>query len=198
MRKKILIIICVSVIAGLSVVGILLVTLNQGSLPIGEDPVLVLPYEDESHLYEIQGYGDSLGFPHNGIDFIFNNSVQIICPHAGVIQNRTCWYNPRDGGSWQTLVCITLNTEYLLQVIFESQATDETNGTAQGNAVVVSLGQQVTQNQTLGTLLKHGDHARLHFGFVKDTCPYNYLSPAAKVRFDAAFAKYNITYAPCT
>ena len=73
-KKKLVIAISIIIITGVAI-GIL--SISQDSLPQDVDPVLVLPYTDETHLIGIQGYGSSLGFFHNGIDFIFNDQFSM-------------------------------------------------------------------------------------------------------------------------
>jgi hypothetical protein len=167
------------------------------TLPSGEDPELLLPIYDFSHVDAIAGHGNiSPGEYHNGIDFGVNASTAIVAPYDAYIKDIKCWYNDK-GGHWQTNVRLWLNSQWEIEIAFEPWALNESFGLLQKDAIVVTTDQFVKANQTLGDLLCQGAHAHIHFMIRKsntDYCPYIYFSSSAQITFAAQF--YLVNYTP--
>jgi hypothetical protein len=172
------------------------------SMPLspGQDPSLNLPFTDSSHLEGIQGFGQiNPTYYHNGIDFMFNDTTQILAAYGGSILEVKFWYNDK-GGHWQTNVRIQLNTQWTQESVFESWAVNQTDGQLQADAILVKAGDKVQQGQALGNLLHHGTGCHVHFGLLSNNnavCPYTYFSAPAKATFDGYFTKYNYTAHAC-
>jgi len=169
-------------------------------LPSGEDPILCLPLYDFSHCDAIQGYGQiTPEYYHNGIDFGVNGTTIIVASHAAYVDEIKFWYNEK-GGHWQTNVRLWLNSQWMIEIAFESWAVNETYGQMQRDAILVNQGQYVEANQSIGSLLVHGSGAHIHFGIYsnnEDKCPYSYFSPSAKAIFEAHFYSVNYTQHWC-
>ena len=167
---------------------------------MGAEPKLVLPMYNFSNNSYIQGFGQITPTDdHNGIDFGINATTEIMAPHDAYIDNIRTWYNEK-GGHWQTNVELWLSFRWYIEIIFESWALNESFGKLQRDAIVVTRGQYVQANQTLGNLLYHGAYAHIHFGiktFSTDLCPYTYFSSAAKTAFENQFPNVNTTLHWC-
>jgi len=162
------------------------------ALPIGQDPILNLPFTNSSNLWLIQPFGQlTSSFYHTGIDYDFNGSVIITAPTNGTVDRLEFGYNEK-GGHWQTNLFIILNKEWLIIIGFESWAETEAKGKIQLEEIVAKVGVKVQTGDKLGTLLNHGTGCHIHFSLRQkniDVCSYNYLSPDAKVEFDTLFAR---------
>ncbi|MHA1651146.1 MAG: M23 family metallopeptidase [Candidatus Helarchaeota archaeon] len=203
MNKKFIILIAIIVV--ITTFGIIILIENYKSqypdtLSPGKDPILCLPLYDFSHCDAIAGFGQvSPDYYHNGIDFGVNDTTAIVAPHAAYIEMIQFWFNEK-GGHWQTNIRLWLNSQWTLEIIFESWALNETYGQMQRDAILVSKGQYVEANQTLGSLLVHGPGAHIHFSVYSNDvgqCPYNYFSPSAKATFEAHFYLVNCTQYWC-
>ncbi|MHA1836018.1 MAG: hypothetical protein ACTSYQ_03730 [Candidatus Odinarchaeia archaeon] len=163
-------------------------------LPLGEDPQLILPLYDFSHLDGIGRYGQiTEDFYHNGIDFSVNQSTIFVAPHDCYVKDIIFAYNEL-GGHWQTNVLLTINQQWTLELIFESWAENETYGQLQRDQIIVNQGDFIEANQTIGTLLIHGKGAHVHFtvrSYDTDVCPYQYFTPEAKATFEELFYEFN-------
>ncbi len=203
MKKNIKIGIAVAIIAGIGVTvwGVITFSSIFNPLPMGQDPALELPYNTITTLDSISYFGLPPGFSydHNGIDFGFNDTTTVVAPCAAIIAQVKFWYNER-GGHWQTSLSLHLNSEWGVEMYFESWAANETAGQQQANAVLVKAGDRVDAKQTMGQLLYHGEGCHIHFGVIKSNtavCPYNYWTQGAKVQFDQQFLTRNMTNSPC-
>ena len=180
--------------------GGFLIYLSLLPLPNGQDPSLNLPIADEAHLYMIQGFGQvNPTYYHNGIDFILNNTTQIVAACDGFVSNVRFWYNDK-GGHWQTNVNVQLNLKWSQEIIFESFAANQSAGQVQANAITVKFGDRIHQGEVIGTLLSQGSGSHVHFGLLSwgtAVCPYHYFSAAAKSTFDVYFTEYNSSAFVC-
>ena len=201
MNKKKVAIGLVIVIACAGVgLGVFLFYKSSYDLPAGQDPSLAMPFTDATHLHIIQGFGQiSSTFYHNGIDFGFNDTTQILAPCAAHVMDVKFWYNDK-GGHWQTNVRLQLNQQWMQEIVFESWATNQSLGQQQADAIVVKQGDKLQQGQVIGNLLSQGTGCHIHFGLLSNNnavCPYSYFSPQAKAAFDGYFTKYNSTASVC-
>ncbi len=197
-RKTILAVVLIGIIC---IVGIVVIKFmfyrHPNTLPIGEDPVLILPLYDFTNNTYIYGYGqvrpDTF---HNGIDFGVNAPTVIVAPHNAYVDDIKFWYNDK-GGHWQTNIRLWLNYQWELEIVFESWAENETYGQLQRDAIPFNTGQYIEANQSLGTLLYHGPGTHIHFSVSSgDTrfCPFTYFSPTAQASFASQF--YLVNYTP--
>lgn len=199
MKRKTKIIITLCIIAFIAVgVPVWVIFLRYPStVPLGQDPVLILPFYDFSKSSFMQGYGQiHPDFFHDGFDFGVNGTTIIVAMHNCYVADvKRNWYNEW-GGHWQTNVELWLNAEWDISIAVESWALNSTYGALQDQAIIVTAGQYLAANQTIGQLLVHGSHAHIHVSvrsWKTDLCPYYYFSSAAKAIFDVEFYKVNIT-----
>ena len=176
-------------IAGLSVW--LLFTSEPYTLPPGQDPQLILPLYDYSHLNIIQGYGQvSPDRFHPGFDFGVNDTTIIVASYDAYVTDISLWYNER-GGHWQVNMDLKMNSQCRIRIAFESWALNETYGQLQLEAINVTVGQRVSANQSLGMILCHGSGAHIHFGLYYNddyVCPYSYFTAEAKTVFEVLYS----------
>lgn len=178
----------------ISIAGIYLWQMYQfpDTLPIGQDPELMLPLIDFTNNDIIYGYGqvNSENW-HNGIDFGVDDTTLIVAPcDAYVSYLRLNWFNEK-GGHWQSNIDLRLNREWRVTIAFESWTAEETEGQLQANEITVSRGQLLKKGDTIGNLVSHGDGTHIHFGIYHnghDVCPYLYFNATAKTIFEARYA----------
>ncbi|MHA1264975.1 MAG: M23 family metallopeptidase [Candidatus Helarchaeota archaeon] len=170
------------------------------TLPLGQVPSIELPLYNFSTCNAIQGFGQiTPDYYHNGIDFGVNATTPIRAPFAAYVDFIQFWYNDK-GGHWQTNVKLWLNSQWEIEIVFESWALNETYGQLQRDAIIVNLGQYVEENQSIGNLLFHGHGAHIHFGIYDNSvakCPHSYFTSTAKSAFDAYFFSVNYTPSWC-
>ncbi|MEX2679962.1 MAG: hypothetical protein Q6373_000035 [Candidatus Sigynarchaeota archaeon] len=166
------------------------------TLPLGQVPSLILPLNDLSHNDYIQGYGQvQPDYFHMGFDFGVNDTTIFVAPAKAYVKNVRLNYFNDKGGHWQSEVALRLNLEWMVALAFESWALDDTTGAMQASAIAVHEGQLVEANQTLGSLLCHGEYAHVHLSVIKNgehLCPYYYLTDLAKATFSSQFSKVGI------
>ncbi len=201
-KKTKIIAVAIIAVISFSVIAVYYVQFRHPyTLPLGENPTIGLPIYDFSYNNIIQGFGNipvrpgNTTFYHNGIDFGVNATTTFVCPHNAYVDGIKTWYNDK-GGHWQTNVELWLNPQWTIEMTFESWALNETYANLQRNAILATQGQYFTTNQTIGNLLVHGSGAHVHFGVLSNgnaICPYDVLTPSAKVTFAAQFFKVNST-----
>nr|MDO8088757.1 hypothetical protein [Candidatus Sigynarchaeum springense] len=197
-RKKASIVVAVAAIACMA--GVLIWYFSEprypDTLPPGQDPALILPLNDFSHNDYIQGYGQvSPTYFHVGFDFGANDTIVFVAPAKAYVKYARLNYFNDKGGHWQSEVLLRLNSEWMVALAFESWALDDTTGALQASAIVVREGQLVEANQTIGSLLCHGEYAHVHLSVIKNDehlCPYYYFIDPAKATFASQFAKVGI------
>ena len=158
-----------------------------------DDVQISLPFEQDSqqYIYHLQGWGQmTWGDSHNGIDFDFNESVEIIAWCDLRITSIETRLN-EDNGCWQTTLLCAYNWKYRFDLGFETWASTETIGLQQEAAFQVKPGQTIAQGDSIGMLLRPTNVTHLHFGIEesrKDVCPYGFLTQDAQSEFDALWA----------
>lgn len=196
MKKRTLI--AIVIIGILCVVGVIVIKLTffryPDTLPVGQDPKLILPLYSFANNSYIGGFGQvNPTYYHNGIDFGVNASTIIVSSHDAYVDDIKFWYNDK-GGHWQTNVRFWLNSQWEIEIVFESWANNETFGQFQHEAVIVSVGQYVAMNQTIGRLLCQGSSAHIHFQISSGNtqyCPYHYFTSAAQAALLTQFYRVN-------
>lgn len=161
-------------------------------LPIGEDPILMLPLTNFTHNDMIGGFGQiTPEFFHNGIDFGINDTTIVVAAYDAYVSHvQLNWFNDK-GGHWQSNVNLRLNKYWTITIPFESWTIDENQGQLQANEIYVKEGQYVKKGEIIGTLLCHGDAAHIHFGLLYNNeavCPYNYFNSSAKIIFEYQYS----------
>ena len=190
--------VCTISIICLAGVGVWVIFFRYPStLALGQTPIISLPLNDFSHNSFIQGFGQiHTDYYHDGFDFGVNDTTVFVAVFSAYVADvKSNWYNER-GGHWQTNVQLWINPQWEVEMAFESWALNETYGALQASAITVVRGQYVAANQSLGSLLAHGDHAHVHFAvrsWGNGLCPYYYFTESAKAVFAARFALVNIT-----
>jgi hypothetical protein len=163
-------------------------------------PVLEFPVENIEVLIRIGGYiwNDTVQI-HNGIDFIINDTANIVASCNMTVNDKSLFYNEL-GDHWQAGISCTINDAFELFIAFESFAQNETYGNLQLDAIIVEIGQEVTAGQLLGQLFLHEPDAHIHFMLHKNNepvCPYLYFSSDAKATFDTLYAQIGSSNNPC-
>ncbi|WEU40887.1 MAG: peptidoglycan DD-metalloendopeptidase family protein [Candidatus Odinarchaeum yellowstonii] len=156
------------------------------TLPLDQDPQLILPLYDYSNLTMIQGYGQvEPDRFHNGFDFTVNDTTIIVAPCEAYVQDISFFENEAMN-TWQTNLRLRLNSRWSVIIAFESWALNETYGRYQLDAIIVKVGDHVAANQTIGELLHHGSGSHIHFGIIDSgewVCPYQYFTAEAQSTF---------------
>ncbi|MHA2431038.1 MAG: hypothetical protein ACXACC_08400 [Promethearchaeota archaeon] len=166
------------------------------TLPLGNVPILELPYNTSEYVWAVQGFSIS----HQGIDLNVNHSVGLVAMHEAYVTNIMTFWNGA-GGHWNTNVMFRLNDDWGYEYKLEPWAYNYTHAMHQENNLTISIGDKVLTNQSIGPLLYldvqcHIDYT-LHY---QDTpvCQYTYFSAAAKAIFDPLWANYgNDPGSPC-
>ncbi len=190
-----------------SIMGIIvLLNLPDGDLPPSQNdppeaPILLFPVENTDVLITLDAFiwDNVSGFLHNGIDFGINDTATIIASCNMTCNDKNLFYNEL-GGHWQAGASFTINEDYELFVAFESFAENETFGNIQLDAIIVEIGQVVTQGELIGNLLYHRAGAHIHFMLQKNNepvCPYQYFSADAKSIFDNLWVQIGTSSIPC-
>ncbi|MGC9781530.1 MAG: hypothetical protein HZR80_19990 [Candidatus Heimdallarchaeota archaeon] len=187
-----------------STVGIIkLVDFLQNSNPSvinNEPPVLEFPVENIEVLITLDAFiWNETAQIHNGIDFGINDTATIIAPCNMTVNDKNLFYN-EIGDHWQAGLSFDINDDYELFIAFESFAENETFGNLQLDAMIVEIGQVVTQGELLGHLLFHRMGAHIHFMLHKNykpVCPYLYFSSEAKTIFDTLWTQIGTSSNPC-
>jgi len=166
-------------------------------LPPGQAPSMRLPLDNFATLERFSGFNST---KHNGLDFGVNASTPIVAPCDAFVFEVKCWYND-GGGHWQTNVRAQLSFAWMLEIAFESWATDEPTARLQEQAIAAKAWTRVAAGAPLGTLLYEGDGAHIHF-MIKEydaaRCPYPYFTPEAQASLTAALVAIGFTVPVCS
>lgn len=169
------------------------------TLSEGEDPQLILPVYEYSNLFKIQGFGwVTSEYFHPGFDYVINDTTVIVSPCDAYVNYLETSHN-EESGYWQINMELRLNKYWRILLSFECFADSEAEAEQQRTAITVSVGQIVSTNQTLGTLLcfAPGD-SHLHFtvryypdpgdeSSYEDKCPYQYFTQESKIKFEELY-----------
>lgn len=151
-------------------------------------PILVTPYAHQTEMSSInEAYSETTacpwGFVHKGIDFFpVGDLATFRAASAGTISRLEKFYNSGNG-LWQVNLDLKINSMYRLGYAFEPFSSIEAQADTQMASMSVSVGQTVTQGQTLGRLLVRGGGAHVHFGLYRDNadiCPESFFTPEAR------------------
>ncbi|MHA1171323.1 MAG: M23 family metallopeptidase [Candidatus Heimdallarchaeota archaeon] len=174
---------------------------NNDSSDFNNDPpILAFPVANTEVLAALYGFiWNETHQIHNGIDFMINDTANIVAPCNMTVNDKSLFYNEL-GDHWQAGLSFDINDDYELLIAFESFAQNETFGNLQLDAIIVDIGQEVTQGQLLGQLFLHRNGAHIHFMLHKNhepVCPYLYFSSAGKVIFDTLWSQFGLISNPC-
>ncbi|WXG47029.1 MAG: hypothetical protein WED05_10280 [Candidatus Atabeyarchaeum deiterrae] len=164
--------------------------------PLGVNPAIGLPLYDYSYNNKIAGFGQiTPTYYHNGFDFAVNASTTFVAAHEAYVDGIRTWYNDK-GGHWQTNVELWINPQWTIEMAFESWALNETYANLQAGQILVSVGEHVMTNQSIGILQHFGDGSHVHFGvgtWGNYICPYDAFTASARATFVTQFYKVNTT-----
>ena len=191
-RSKILLGIFIPIIILSSVVGGLYLNqiITKNRILKLDPPLIDFPVANTSVIDVIWGYGYHNDIFHGGIDFVVNDSTDIIASCMLEIAKIEMWLN---GDLWQTTLSMKYNDRFYFLIQFESAAQNETYGIFQRDAIIVEEGDLIERGEILGELLCHGPGAHIDFGLKdqdEDSCTYQYFSETAKTTFDLLWSLY--------
>jgi len=153
----------------------------------GQQPLMRLPLENFNMFVRFNSFNST---SHNGLDFNVNASTPIIAPCGMFVTEVRCWYNAK-GGHWQTNIRAQMSFTWMLEIAFESWATDEPAARIQQQVIVAKPWTRIAEGELLGTLLCEGDGAHIHF-MIKEyeiaICPLSYFTSSAQASLTSALA----------
>ncbi len=192
------IIVIIGGIAGGSKLYDYLQDINQ--VYIDDDPILAFPVENISSLTLIFGYNmTDQETGHNGFDFIVNSTTNILASCNMTVNDKEAIYN-EIYEFWAIGVSFDINDAFELLIGFENFNSSEAAGQQQLDAIVVEVGQVVTQGELIGQLLYMSPYTLIHYSLLKNgkaVCPYLYFSPEAKATFDLLWPQIGSSTDPC-
>ena len=165
-----------------------------------DPPILLFPVENIETLELLYAY--NMSDPetgHNGIDFIINFTANIIASCNMTVNDKVSGYN-EDGGFYYAGVSFDINDAFELLIGFENFNESATAGEQQLNALVVEVGQVVTQGELIGQLLYLSPGTHIHYSLQKNgqaVCPYLYFNVEAKGIFDNLWLQIGSSSDPC-
>jgi len=165
-----------------------------------DPPVLAFPVENIETLVLLYAY--NMTDPetgHNGIDFTINSTANIIASCNMTVNDIVLVYNDIFG-YWQAGVSFDINDAFELLIAFENFNVNETAGQQQLDAIVIEIGQFVTQGELIGQLLYLSPATHIHYSLQKNglaVCPYLYFSSEAKGIFDILWDQIGSSTDPC-
>lgn len=165
-----------------------------------DPPILLFPVENIETLVLLYAY--NMTDPetgHNGIDFTINSTANIIASCNMTVNDIVLVYNDIFG-YWQAGVSFDINDAFELLIAFENFNVSETAGQQQLDAIIVEIGQVVTQGELIGQLLYLSPATHIHYSLQKNgqaVCPYLYFSTEAKGIFDSLWSQIGSSSDPC-
>ncbi|MHA1734367.1 MAG: hypothetical protein ACTSU5_20700 [Promethearchaeota archaeon] len=111
------------------------------------------------------------GFVHLGIDFFFSNGSQFVAASPGQVIGVDPKQNERTG-RYQVGLAIRFNTSVILNYNMECFSDLPEDADRQIAMLNVSVGTWVVKGQYLGTFLKIGSGAHVHFDVIEDEQKY--------------------------
>jgi hypothetical protein len=145
---------------------------------------LITPYVNESDVERVWGYN----FDHDGTDFktrTNNAPFRAVCDGEIISRVLVHEFNPNlNTNVWHVIVVLKYSHLFSIMYDFEPATDVDTEGVAQLTNVVVSVGQTVSQGETIGRLHVPPDEMQshvtapvVHFGLMvtdEDSLPYGY------------------------
>lgn len=171
----------------------------------GDNISMLTPYLSNSDMASINEAFSSTssapwGFQHNGVDFFpAGNNKPFQAVASGTVEAVSLWQNNLTS-NWQVNVRIKVNPTYSVEYAFESFSASRTDGNTQLANISVSVGQIVTQGNTIGNLLTVNPGAHVHFTLLLNSisiCPENYFTVSAKDSLLALIHKDHPTWNMC-
>lgn len=158
---------------------------------------IITPYVNESDIERVWGYNSD----HDGTDFKPKTNgalFRAVC--GGEITSRILVheFNPNlNTNMWHVIVVLKYNHTFWLMYDFESATDVATEGVAQLTNVVASVGQTVSQGETIGRLhvppdemQTHATAPVVHFGLMvydEDSLPYGYTDTTGQTHIVHAY-----------
>ncbi|MEJ2627805.1 MAG: hypothetical protein P8078_04535 [bacterium] len=149
---------------------------------------LITPYVNQSDMASINEAFSSdstapWGFEHRGIDFFPRGELKpfrAVC--SGVIDELILW-QLESTKNWQVSVRIHYNSIYDVNYAFEPVSPLQEDGELQLDNMTITLGQTVSQGDTIGYLHTPRNGAHVDFSLFENwnsVCPEPYFTPAAR------------------
>ena len=160
---------------------------------------MITPYVDEDDMLWVrQGYSTTAdcpwGFVHDGVDF---EPAADLAPFRAVCDGtitELCLRHapPSDGGrqNWDVYVELTYDSTWAVAYNFEPKTTNVVDGVTQLENIAVSLLQEVSQGDVIGSLHEGDESAHVHFSVLKNgymyhngvvMCPKPFFTPEAQL-----------------
>ncbi len=168
-------------------------------LPDTPPPQLEFPIAESDLVERLSAYhtpdwGEP-GVYHNGIDLVISTDVTVIAPCSGKITAISETVNPYAGNVLFS-IGITVDFVWAVKLVLEPGFHDDTNNSAQHDAIRVSIGESVTTGTELARLLHSENYPHLHYMLLyhgMDVSAYDFSSPTAKAIFEDIAARSNST-----
>jgi len=156
--------------------------------PPPPDFSMITPYVNKSDIPRVEPFvtaegvsGSPTGWVHEGLDFgIDATDVPIRVAASGMVEIVELSKNAEN---WQVSVLIVVTEDTSLIYGFEPFSSKKSDGQAQLDNILVSVGDEVTRGQELGRLLWGGEGAHLHFAVGQKTgnvCPEAFFTRQAR------------------
>jgi hypothetical protein len=163
-------------------------------------PLLLFPVENITRLEYLYGYNmTDPELNHNGIDFIINETVNIIASCNFTVNDKGL-ADINAAGFWQAGFSATVNDAYEIFYAFENFSNDTEAGNQQFAAITVEVGQQIVAGDIVGQLLYLSPFTHIHYMLQKSgepVCPYAHFTPEAKTTFDTLWLEIGSAGEPC-
>lgn len=154
----------------------------------GDEISMITPYVNQSDMASINEAFSTdnsapWGFEHRAIDFFPNGDLKpfrAVC--SGIIDELILW-QLESTKNWQVSLRIKYNSIYDVNYAFEPVSPVEEDGEIQLNNMSVTIGQAVSQGDTIGYLHTARNGAHVDFSLFKNwnsVCPEPYFTPAAR------------------
>ncbi|MBA7545561.1 hypothetical protein ES705_37930 [subsurface metagenome] len=168
-------------------------------------PAMILPVADANDfLYIGRVYSSTTNSPigaiHRGLDFVPDGDLKEFQTVFDGVVTRIELFENTGSGTWQVNVHINYNDAYGVEYAFEPFSTNQTDGQAQLNNILVENGQHVIAGQIIGRLYAPISNAHVHFSFFQDdqmACPENYWTEDARNAIMELIHAYNPDWNMC-
>ncbi len=135
---------------------------------------LEVPFENESDIITVNGgFSTTNSCPwaraHLGFDFEFRNNSNIIAAAPGKVVFMDIFQMSSEiGGYYVMHIFIQFNATVIVNYGFEPWTTDRSDAERQFNMFSVKVGDWVNQSQKIGTFLRIGESAHIHFDVLEN------------------------------
>lgn len=140
------------------------------------------------------------GHAHNGLDFLFNDSANVLSMAPGLVMSIVFRDNGEGNNRFTTQIFIRFNRDILLRYHFESWADTEVKGRNQLDNITVEVGDWVSAGDIIAEFVSYHVDARIHFdiniGMVnwEEVDPEPYFSESAHTKMMNLIHSYHPTW----